>query len=103
MHSCLRKCKNKIPTIGAHRRSTDTPQTKASPEIPHAAIGDAPFLFPLGLGPDNTVGVGCAGFWTRIGSNLKEALPHALVNAGSLGSAQMLRTCNKLDEPLAAI
>jgi len=63
-------------------RSIDTPQTKASPETPHAAIGDAPFLFPLGgVGPDHTVGVGCAALWTRIESTLKEALPHALVNA----------------------
>ncbi len=102
MLSCLRKCKDIIPTTDAHRRSIDTPQTIASPESPHAAIGDAPFLFPLGLGPDHTVGVGFAGFWTRIGSTLKEALPQALVNAGNLALAQRLRTCNKQDEPLAA-
>lgn len=73
--------------IDAHRRSIVTPQTKASPETPHAATGDAPLLFPLGLGPESTVGV-AFGFWTRIGLSLKEALPHALVNAGSLASAE---------------
>lgn len=87
MLSCLRECKNKTPTIDAHRRSIDTPQMKTSPETPHAATGDALFLFPLGLGPDNRVVVGFAGFWTRIGSTLKEALPHALVNARSLALA----------------
>jgi hypothetical protein len=93
---------NTISTIDAHRRSIVTPQTKARPETPHAATGDAPFLFPPGVGPDRTVGVGFARFWTRMGSTLKEALPHAVVNAGSLASAQRLRTFNKLNAPLAA-
>ena len=60
---------------------------KASPETPHTATGDAPLLFPLGLGPEDRVGVAFE-FWIRIGSSLKEALPQALVNAGSLASAE---------------
>jgi len=99
----MKKCKNKIPTLDAHRRSIVTPQTKPIPEIPTTCTGDAPFVFPLDPGSDGTVAVGFAGFWTRIGSSLKEALPHALVNAGSLVLAKRLRSYNKLDEPLAAL
>lgn len=100
----MRKRKNRTSTIDAHRRSIVTPQTKASPEIPHAAIGGAPFLFPPDVGPARTVGVGFARFWTRMGSTLKEALSHALVNARSFASAQRLRRYNnKMDVLLAAL
>ena len=89
--------------IDAHRRSIVTPQMKASPETPHAATGDAPFLFPLGMGPESTVGVAFVGFWTRMGSTLKEAFTHAVVNAGSFVSVQRPRIYTKPDVPVAAL
>lgn len=85
--SCLKKCKDKIPMADTHRRNIITPQTKASPETPIAATRDPPFLFSPGF-------VGFGDFWTRMGSSLKEAFPHAWVNAGSFMSAKRLRSYN---------